>query len=187
MTVPSQLPAGGELPPAQLPADIPNLLRAMGGMGFMRGGRSEDYGQRPERWRHMLDTNICVYLVEGSSPELQRRLAECRQGEVVMSAMTLTELYYGASVITDAGAQKARMDAMGALLEVVPVVPFDSAAALVYTGVRRTDEKRESRVFDRLIAAHAIALNLILVTNNIKDFQKFRPALRVENWTVAKR
>ena len=175
------------MPLAKSPADIPKLLRAMGRLGFMRDGRPEDYGQWPGRWKYMLDTNICVYLIERSSPELRERLAECRKGEVVVSPLALAELRYGVSIIKDAGERKKRGAAVDAMLENVPVPPFDEAAAFAYVRTRTADPARNARVFDKLIAAHAVALGLVLVTNNPKDFRKFRPALRVENWASGKR
>ena len=186
MTVPPRSPTEGDLPPAQSPADIPKLLRATGGNGFTRDGQPQDGGQWPEQWRHMLDTDVCVYLAEKRSPEFERRLAQCRRGEVVISAITLAELRYGAAVIRDEEERKKRDAVIEVIRRIIPVIPFGEQAALAYAQVRLADPKRNIRAMDKLIAAHAIALNLILVTNNTKDFQKFRPALRVQNWTVAK-
>ena len=139
------------------------------------------------RWRYMLDTDICVYLSERSSPEVERRFAECRKGEVVVSAVTLAELRYGALAIRDEDEREKRNAAVDAFQDALPVAPFDEHAALAYADVRHADPKRNIRAMDKIIAAHAIALNLILVTNNLKDFQKFQPPLRMENWAARRR
>jgi tRNA(fMet)-specific endonuclease VapC len=66
------------------------------------------------------------------------------------------------------------------LLE-VPVAPFDGAAARVYGAVRWASRERRRDALDKLIAAHALALDVILVTNNPRHFAPY-PDLRIENW-----
>lgn len=141
-------------------------------------------GEFRETRKYMLDTDICIYLSEGGSPAVARRFAKVKNGEAVISAVTLAELHYGAIAVPGAARRKIAARGLEALSKVVPAVPFDEDAAAVYAQVRMADPERNIRAMDKLIAAHAIALNLTLVTNNIKDFQKFRPRLLVENWTA---
>lgn len=76
-----------------------------------------------------------------------------------------------------ASADEKEMAAFERLFDAAPVVPFDVAAARIYS---RLPFKRGT--FDRLIAAHALALGATLVTNNEADFTDI-PDLRIENWT----
>jgi len=128
--------------------------------------------------RYMLDTNICIYLLKYQPEHIARRFAACFVGDVVMSAITFAELEYGVSVCADPQRERALLSALGSR---IPVAPFDAAAARAYGGVRAATRTKKSDHLDKLIAAHAIALNVILVTNNMRDFQSY-PGLRMENW-----
>lgn len=120
-----------------------------------------------------LDSNICVYLLEGLSPLALRRIERCRPGEVVTSAIAYAEVVRGVDSKDAEAVAKVE-----ALFGLVAVLPFDAAAARAYTEV---PFKRGT--FDRLIAAHALALGLTLVTNNEADFADV-PGLKIENWTI---
>ena len=129
--------------------------------------------------RYLLDTNICIYLMKESSPEVARRFAALRVGDVGMSAITLAELRYG--VEADTAHRKRNEKALDALLEEIPAIPFDAAAAAWYGVIRAAVRDRKRDALDRLIAAHAVSADLTLVTNNTSDFEGY-PGLRVENW-----
>ena len=127
----------------------------------------------------MLDTNMCIYLMKNHPPEVAARFALCFVGEVVISSITLAELEYGVSC--SAETQERNRTALSALLEDLAVSPFDAKAAGVYGQVRLATRERKRDALDKLIAAHAISLDVALVTNNVSDFAVY-PALRVENW-----
>ena len=130
----------------------------------------------------MLDTNICIYLMKNEPPLVGERFARCRVGEVVMSAVTYAELDYGIAV---SGERKTQNQAaLDDLVEDIPVLGFDMAAGRAYGPVRLATRERKRDALDKLIAAHAIALNVTLVTNNVADFDGY-PGLRIENWVVA--
>jgi tRNA(fMet)-specific endonuclease VapC len=129
--------------------------------------------------RYLLDTNICIYLMKEASPAVAQRFAALRVGDVGMSAITLAELRYG--VEAHAAHRKRNERALDALLEEIPAVPFESAAAAAYGVIRAAVRDRKRDALDRLIAAHAISAGLILVTNKTADFEGY-PGLRVENW-----
>jgi tRNA(fMet)-specific endonuclease VapC len=130
----------------------------------------------------MLDTNICIYLMKNESPSVGERFARCRVGEVVMSAVTYAELDYGIAV---SGERKTQNQAaLDDLVEDIPVLGFDMAAGRAYGPVRLATRERKRDALDKLIAAHAIALNVTLVTNNVADFDGY-PGLRIENWVMA--
>ncbi len=102
-------------------------------------------------------------------------------GEVVISAITLAELEYGVVCSGDCEGQNRR--ALDLLLEDIPPEPFDSAAARAYGPIRRATRQKKRDALDKLIAAHAVALDVTLVTNNETDFAGY-PGLRVENWVA---
>ncbi|PZU60589.1 MAG: VapC toxin family PIN domain ribonuclease [Sphingobium sp.] len=123
--------------------------------------------------RFLLDSNICIYVLEGTSPALRPRLEANRPGEIVTSAIVYAEVMRG--IGSTEGDRLARAER---LFDIFPVQPFDGRAALAY---RTVPFRRGS--FDRLIAAHALSLDLTLVSNNEGDFADI-PGLRVENWTI---
>jgi tRNA(fMet)-specific endonuclease VapC len=120
----------------------------------------------------LLDSNICIYLVEGLSEAARSRVERFAPGEVVTSAIAYAEVMRGVDI-----GDPVSLAIASALFEAVPVLPFGTDAALEY---RKLPFKRHS--FDRLIAAHALALGLALATNNEADFADV-PGLRIENWT----
>jgi tRNA(fMet)-specific endonuclease VapC len=129
--------------------------------------------------KFMLDTNMCIYLMKHHPPEVAERFAQCYVGEVVISAITLAELEYGVACSGDN--QVKNQLALTSLLEDIALAPFDAAAAKAYGPVRVATRERKRDALDKLIAAHAIALGVGLVTNNESDFTSY-PGLTVENW-----
>jgi tRNA(fMet)-specific endonuclease VapC len=119
---------------------------------------------------YLLDTNICIYILEGASDRVASRLEQCDIGSVGVSSISYAEVMLGAVQLGDAAAAKSLFRKIGPL-------PFSKDAAEVYAAL---PFRRGS--FDRLIAAHAIALDATLVTNNERDFRDI-PGLKVENWT----
>jgi tRNA(fMet)-specific endonuclease VapC len=132
---------------------------------------------------YMLDTNICIYLMKRHPPEVAQRFSALFVGQVVISAITLAELEWGiCSAASDA--EKRNRKALDDFLRDVPVAPFDAAAAQRYGPVRQASRQRTRDQLDKLIAAHALALGVTLVTNNPADFASY-PALAIENWVAA--
>jgi len=131
--------------------------------------------------RHMLDTNMCIYLMKNQPEAVARRFAQCLVGDVVISAVTYAELEYGVAVSADPERERANL---AALIEDIPVAPFDRAAAAAYGPIRLATRDSRKDHLDKLIAAHAVALDVALVTNNLKDFARY-PGLTTENWLDA--
>ena len=123
--------------------------------------------------RYLLDTNIIVALAITSNQNVIRRAGLCDAGDLVTSAIALAELALG----TERGKPPA-MEELQTFFQEVPILDFDEKAALAYAQLpfRR-------RSFDRLIAAHALSLDLVVVTGNVKDFADL-PGIKVENWTI---
>jgi len=130
--------------------------------------------------RYLLDTNICIYLMKHQPASVRARFASCFVGDVVMSAITYAELQFGVAVSRKA-TQAANRAALKSLLQDIPVAAFDSAAATAYGPIRAASRERTRDALDKLIAAHAVALGVTLVTNNEADFAHY-PGLAVENW-----
>ncbi len=130
--------------------------------------------------KYMLDTNICIYLMKHQPPSVAKRFAECRQGDVVISAITLAELEYGVRASREDSRQQNRQ-ALDALVEMIPAVAFGRPAATVYAEVRAAAPERRRDALDKLIASHARSLDLVLVTNNLDDFRIY-PDVALENW-----
>ncbi|KVN74488.1 type II toxin-antitoxin system VapC family toxin [Burkholderia ubonensis] len=128
--------------------------------------------------RYMLDTNMCSYLMKNQPEQVAKRFARYYVGDVVMSAITYAELEYGVAVCANPDRERRNL---AALIEDIPVAPFDVAAARAYGLVREATRERKKDQLDKLIAAHAISLDVVLVTNNERDFASY-PAVRLENW-----
>lgn len=129
--------------------------------------------------RYLLDTNICIYLIRRHPADVLGRLEQLQRGDVAMSMVTLAELRAGVEMHTATRQQNEQ--ALAALLEDIPALPFAEEAALHYGILRAAVRDRQRNALDRLIAAHAVSLDLTLVTNNEQDFLHY-PGLRVENW-----
>ena len=132
--------------------------------------------------QYMLDTNICIHLIERQPPQVMARFAALNKGDVVMSVVTFAELRHG--VERDPRHKAAANRALAMLPGVIPVMPFDVDAAVRYGELAAAVPNRRRDALDRLIAAHALDLQLALVTNNEADFAGY-PGLRVENWVGA--
>lgn len=123
--------------------------------------------------KYLLDANACILLLAGALPALNARVLECDEGELGVSSIAFAEVALGSR-----NGKLPPMEMLDRFLEDVELLSFDEAAARVYATL---PFRRAS--FDRLIAAHAIALNLTLVTNHERDFAGI-PGLKVENWSV---
>lgn len=130
--------------------------------------------------RYMLDTNMCIYLMKNQPEEVAQRFAQCDVGDVVMSAITYAELQYGASVAADPEREQVNL---AELIEDIPVMPFDTSAAIAYGPIRVATRESRKDQLDKLIAAHAVALGVTVVTNNERDFSKC-PGVNLENWLI---
>jgi tRNA(fMet)-specific endonuclease VapC len=122
--------------------------------------------------RYLLDADTAIFATTGQFPALANRLSECQPDEVSLSAISFAEIVLGME-----RGKPPTPEALALLVEVVPVIPFDEAAARAYA---RLPFKRAR--FDRLLAAHALSLGATVITNNELDFADV-PDLKVENWT----
>jgi tRNA(fMet)-specific endonuclease VapC len=130
----------------------------------------------------MLDTDICIYIIKRKPLGVLKRLESIEPDQLSMSAITFAELMNGAKKSQRVEANVSRLNALGEILE---ICSFDQQAAVAYGDVRSSLEKRGEVIgpHDLLIAAHALSLDRILVTNNEKEFKRVE-GLKVDNWAV---
>lgn len=128
---------------------------------------------------YLIDTNIAIHARDGTDAVLDKLVEH--DGEVLLSALSLAELQRG--VYRDRSLTAIRQARLEVLLRGLPVLPFDALAAVAYGRIIAQCGWARSRDYDRMIAAHAISNNSVLVTNNTADFSDI-PGLAMENWVV---
>ena len=130
----------------------------------------------------LLDSNICIYLIN-RRPGYERLLERFDRrdyGALLISAITLAELEFGVAKSARGAENRSRLELFLARFE---IAPFDARAAAAYGTLRAALENRGTPIgpLDTQIAAHAIALDATLVTNNVREFGRVG-GLSVENW-----
>ena len=132
--------------------------------------------------RYLLDTNICIYALKNRPPEVLQRLQEVGRAAVAVSVVTVLELRHGAEKSQQPAANHLRLDFF---LKPISVLNLEQEDALAGARVRAHLQRQGTPIgdFDTLIAAQAIARNLILITNNVREFERV-PGLQVEHWVA---
>ncbi len=130
--------------------------------------------------RYLLDTNTCIYLIKHHPPEVKQRLGTLSVGEVAVSSIVIVELWYG---IAQSTKKKHNEAALEDFLKFVTILDWPRQASPEYGRIRAHLKKKGTPIgaMDLLIAAHAVALDAVLVTDNISEFGRV-PRLKVENW-----
>ena len=131
----------------------------------------------------MLDTDTCIFLMLGASKKLEAMVQSVPLQQQVMSAVTFAELTYGVQASSTAK-RKQNQITLDSLALHLAVLDWPQTAAKNYAEIRADLKKRGDQLgaADLMIAAHAIAIDAIVVTNNVKDFGRVK-GLEVENWT----
>jgi tRNA(fMet)-specific endonuclease VapC len=130
--------------------------------------------------QYMLDTNICIYLIKRKPAAVIDRLRQSRISQIGISAITLSELEYGAAKSSQPGRNQI---ALAQLLAPMEILAYSDEAAQQYGPLRAFLEKQGTPIgsLDMLIAAHVLSIGCILVTNNEKEFSRV-PNLKIDNW-----
>ncbi|AHJ12585.1 putative toxin protein, VapC-like [Sulfurospirillum multivorans DSM 12446] len=130
--------------------------------------------------KKMLDTNICIYIIKNKPQSVLDELKKCNVGDIILSSITVSELIYGAH---KSQFVEKNLKAIEHFLIPFDVAEYDYKAALEYGKLRASLEKKGQPIgsLDMLIAAHAKSLDMVLVTNNMKEFERVE-GLNVENW-----
>jgi tRNA(fMet)-specific endonuclease VapC len=130
--------------------------------------------------KYLLDTDICIYLMKNRSEKILKRLKTLEPGDVGISSITLAELHYGVEKSLFPERNREALEAFALPLE---VAEFGAEAAVHYGAVRAALARKGTPIGgnDLFIAAHALALGVPLVTNNLREFRRV-PGLKVEGW-----
>lgn len=130
----------------------------------------------------LLDTNICIYIINAKPPAVLARFKKYGFGGLGLSSVVAAELAFGTA---KSGSARNRQ-ALEMFLAPLTILPFDAAAVWVYGDLRADLERRGKPIgaLDTMIAAHAISLQSVLVTNNTREFAKVL-GLQLENWAAA--
>jgi len=130
--------------------------------------------------KYLLDTNIVAYIINKKPESVLDKFQTINLNDIVLSSIVVAELWYGV-----AKSQKRLQNkvALEAFLEPLLILDFDSNAAEFYANIRANLERSGSIIGgnDLLIAAHAVSLDLVLITNNVKEFERVE-GLKIENW-----
>lgn len=132
--------------------------------------------------KYMLDTNICIYAIKNKPAAVLEHLLQVDPAEVCISAVTYAELIHG---VEKSAAQDRNRAALLMFLAPISVLDFTTVAAEKYGQLRAEVERAGTPVgtMDLLIAGHAEAEGLTLVTNNEREFRRIC-GLEIENWAV---
>ena len=130
--------------------------------------------------KYLLDTNICIYIMNRRPIEIIHKFKQFDIGEIGVSTITVSELQYGAVKSKNRTFNIQRIEEFLSPLE---IISYDNNAAGFYGDIRHNLEKQGETIgpLDLLIAAHALSRNIVLITNNENEFQRVKN-LKVENW-----
>jgi tRNA(fMet)-specific endonuclease VapC len=129
---------------------------------------------------YLLDTNICIYIINKQLVEIIDRLKKYQPSEIKISSITVAEMEYGASKSRH---REKNREALKNFLSPFEIINFDSVDAEIY-GIIRAELERNGNIigpYDMQLAAQALRADYVFVTNNIREFKKVKK-LRTENW-----
>ena len=127
----------------------------------------------------LLDTNICIQVINARPPGVLERFRQHRMGEIGLCSVVAAELAYG---VAKSGSPRNRQ-ALEMFLAPLIILPFEEAALWAYGDLRSELERKGTPIgaLDTMIAAHALSQQSTLVTNNTREFARV-PGLALENW-----
>ncbi len=131
--------------------------------------------------KYLLDTDICIYIINKQTPQVIEKVKTFTPGEIAISVITLSELQKGVSKSLH---KKQNQNALDNFISVFTILPFEKPDAKVYGEVVTKLEKQGQIIGgnDLFIAAHSLSRKLTLVTNNEREFTRVE-GLCIENWT----
>ena len=131
--------------------------------------------------RYLLDTNICIYIINEKPKKVLKKFEQYSVQEFAISSITHAELQYG---VTKSKQKNRNQIALDEFLLPLTILPFQGLSLMKSYGQIRVFLESKGKTigpFDMLIAAHAIALELTIISNNIKEFSRI-PDLKCKNW-----
>ncbi|MBU1660826.1 MAG: type II toxin-antitoxin system VapC family toxin [Chloroflexi bacterium] len=132
--------------------------------------------------KYLLDTNVCIKFMNGRSEKLHQRILSTHPQEIVLCSVVKAELFYGARKSQNQAKTLAKQQQF---VNRFVSLPFDDKAADTYSIIRAGLEKRGTPIGpnDLLIAAIAVAHNVILVTHNTREFGRVT-GLKLDDWEI---
>ena len=129
----------------------------------------------------LLDTNICIHIINTKPPAVLARFQQYRLGDIGLCSVVAAELAFG---VAKSGSARNRQ-ALEMFLAPLTILPFDTLAVWAYGELRAEMERRGTPIgsLDTMIAAHALSQQAMLVTNNTREFSKV-PGLQLDNWVT---
>ena len=131
--------------------------------------------------KYLLDTNICIYIINEKPKKVLRKFEQCPVHEFAISSITHAELQFG---VEKSKNKHLNQNALDEFLLPLTILPFHGKNLVVcYGEIRAFLESKGKTIgpLDTLIAAHALSLDLTIISNNIKEFSRIRN-LKCENW-----
>ena len=130
--------------------------------------------------QYMLDTNICIYIIKKKPENVLDRFRQTQVSDIGISSITLSELEYGVMKSTRPEQNKL---ALAQFIAPMEISAYDDVAAQHYGKIRANLERRGTPIgsLDMLIAAHALSLKSVLITNNESEFKRVSN-LKIGNW-----
>lgn len=130
---------------------------------------------------YLLDTDISSYLLQGGFTPLSLKHKHIAPGSIFVSVITQAELLYGLRSLPP---ESPRNTDVVRFLRLAQILEWDSSAAEAYADVRHSLTRSAQTIgeLDMMIAAHALSLDAVLVSNNTRHFERLSPPLRIENW-----
>jgi len=131
--------------------------------------------------KYLLDTNICIYIINEKPEKVLRKFEQYPVSEFGISSITQAELQYG---VEKSKNKNTNQNALDEFLLPLTILPFHGKRLVTcYGEIRALLESKGKTIgpLDTLIAAHALGLDLIIISNNIKEFSRI-PRLKCENW-----
>ncbi len=128
---------------------------------------------------YLLDTNICIYVINHKPAHVFERFQQYQLGQLAISSITASELAFG---VEKSGSQRNKQ-ALNKFLAPLDILAYDDQAIWYYARLRHQLQSTGQSIgsLDMLIAAHALSLDMVLVTNNTKEFERVQ-GLKLENW-----
>lgn len=129
----------------------------------------------------LLDTHICIYIINAKPPAVLARFQQYRLGDIGLCSVVAAELAFG---VAKSGSARNRQ-ALEMFLAPLTILPFDATAIWAYGDLRADLERRGTPIgsLDTMIAAHALSQQSPLITNNTREFAKV-PGLQLDNWVT---
>lgn len=130
--------------------------------------------------KYLLDTNTCIYVINKKSKTILNKLSKIEISEMVISSITVAELFFG---VEKSSKKEENLTSLNNFLLPFGILNFDSSDSVTYAKIRTELQKAGTPIgpMDLLIASQAISKDLILVSNNTREFQRVQN-LKLENW-----